>query len=132
MSDLTLSAESAGTTIFGATVSDLQTGVTVGDNAITGTIKYFDTPGEIVDYWGAGNFFAFKVSNIDSNAVSAKVGLEPSAGSGLVEIINDPDKNGIAKITNKATQKFKVVQTDAEGHEKVQLFDLSGLTLEGE
>lgn len=93
---------------------------------------YFDTPGAIVDYWGAGNFFAFKISDIASNAVSVKVGLQPSEGSGLVEIIDDPDKNGIAKITDKDTQKFKVVQTDAEGNKNIQLFDLSGLTLETE
>ena len=85
-----------------------------------------------MDYWGAGNFLAFKISGIDSNATSVKVGLQPSAGTGLVEIINDPDKNGIAKITDAKTQKFKVVQTDAEGHKNVQLYDLSELVCEGE
>ena len=104
----------------------------MADGRVTGTIKYFDTPGEIVDYWGAGNFLAFKISNIDSNATSCKVGLDPSEGTGLVEIINDPDKNGIAKLSGKPGQKFKVVQTDNAGHKNVQLYDLSGLTLETE
>ena len=104
----------------------------MADGRVTGTIKYFDTPGEIVDYWGAGNFFAFKISNIDSNATSCKVGLDPSEGTGLVEIINDPDNNGIAKLSGKPGQKFKVVQTDNAGHKNVQLYDLSGLTLESE
>lgn len=99
---------------------------------VTGTIKYFDTPGAIVDYWGAGNFLAFKISGIDSNATSCKVGLYPSEGTGLVEIIDDPDKNGIAKLSTTLKQKFKVVQTDAAGHKNIQLFDLSGLTLEKE
>lgn len=129
---MTLGAESQGETIYGATVSDLQSNVSVADGRVTGTIKYFDTPGEIVDYWGAGNFFAFKISNIDSNATSCKVGLYPSEGTGLVEIINDPDKNGIAKLSGKPGQKFKVVQTDNAGHKNVQLYDLSGLTLETE
>ena len=106
--------------------------MSVADGKVTGTIKYFDTPGEIVDYWGAGNFLAFKISNIDSNATSCKVGLEPSMGTGLVEIINDPDKNGIAKLDNVTVQKFKVVQTDNAGHKNVQYYDLSGLTLETE
>lgn len=110
----------------------MQTGVSVANERVTGTIKYFDTPGEIVDYWGPGNFFAFKISNIDSNATSCKVGLEPSDGTGLVEIINDPDKNGIAKLNPAKKQKFKVVQTDNAGHRNVQYYDLSGLTLESE
>ncbi len=62
------------------------------------------------------------------------VGLEPSQGSGLVELINDPDKNGVFKITDKNTQKFKVVQKckDSSGNSytNVQVFDLSGLTCE--
>ena len=110
----------------------MQSDVTVANGRVTGTIKYFDTPGEIVDYWGAGNFFAFKITDIDSNTTSCKVGLEPSEGTGLVEIINDPDKNGIAKITDATTQKFKVIQSDNDGHKNVQYYDLSGLTLETE
>ena len=49
-----------------------------------------------------------------------------------MEIINDPDKNGIAKLDDVTVQKFKVVQTDNAGHKNVQLYDLSGLTLETE
>jgi len=118
--------------VFDTPVSDLQTNVSFANGRATGTIKYYSTPGAIVDYWGAGNFLAFKISNIDSNTTSCKVGLEPSMGTGLVEIINDPDKNGIAKIEDAKEQKFKVVQTDNAGHKNVQYYDLSGLTLETE
>lgn len=58
---------------------------------------------------------------------SVKVGLDPSASSGLVEIINDPDHNGVFRISNPS-QKFKVVQTLAGGRTKTQTFDLD-LTL---
>lgn len=78
--------------------------------------------------WGAGNFLALKFSDIPATATSVKVGLEPSQGSGLVELINDPDKNGVFKITNKFVQKFKVVTTDGTETTE-QLFDLSGLTI---
>ena len=55
--------------------------------------------------------------------------MDPSEGSGLVELLGDPDMNCVAKVTNKTTQVFKVVTSD--GHlERVQTFDLSGLTLE--
>ena len=60
---------------------------------------------------------------------SVKVGLDPSQGSGLVEILTDPDKNGVFKITNKDTQVFKVVAKNAT-NECVMTYDLSELTLE--
>lgn len=116
--------------MFGTPVSDMQSDVHVGSNAITGSLKYLDE-GELVDAWGAGNFLALKFTNIDPNATSVRVGLDPSQGSGLVEIIDDPDKNGAFKITDKDTQVFKVVTTDGE-HTITQTFDLSGLTVAGE
>lgn len=117
--------------MFGYHVSDLQDeDVTVNGSKITGTLKYV-ADGELADYWGAGNFLALKFDDIDADATSVMVGLDPSEGSGLVEIINDPDKNGAFKITNKNTQKFKVVQTVGD-RTLTQTFDLSGLTLETE
>lgn len=131
MSDLTLGAESQGTTIYGALVSSLQSAdTTVSNGKVTGTLKYLDTPGEIVDYWGAGYFFAFKISNEAQATTKTMVGLQPSAGSGLVNIHGDLDMNGIAKITDPKKQKFKTVQTDAAGHKNIQYWDLSGLTLQ--
>lgn len=125
---LTVEAENGETEIFGHTVSDLQTGITVSDGAITGTLKYVDS-GALATDWGPGNFMALKFDDFDERATSVKVGLDPSQGSGLVEIINDPDKNGVFKITNKAIQKFKVVVSD--GYNKtVQTFDLSELVVE--
>ena len=103
--------------------------MSVADDAVTGTSKWL-ADGEIADYWGAGNFMAFKFEDIDERATSVKVGMSPSQGSGLVEIINDPDKNGVFKISEN-TQKFKVVVSDGT-HTETQTFDLSGLTLEEE
>lgn len=116
--------------MFGTLVSDMQTDVSVANGAITGTLNYLDE-GSLVDTWGAGNFLVLKFEDIDPNATSVKVGLDPSQGSGLVEIIDDPDKNGAFKITDKDTQVFKVVTTDGE-HTTTQTFDLSGLTVVSE
>lgn len=104
----------------------MQTGLSVANGAITGTLKYLDS-GQLVTDWGAGNFMALKFTNIDSDATSVKVGMEPSQGSGLVELINDPDKNGVFKVTNKDIQKF-VVESTVGGFLNRQEFDLSGLT----
>lgn len=120
-----------GVSYWGTPLTDIQSGVAVANNAITGTLKYLDT-GALVTDWGEGNFIALKFTDLDPDAVSVRVGLEPSQGSGLVEIINDPDKDGVFKVTNKNTQKFKVVQETAEGETRVQRFDLSGLTCETE
>ena len=108
----------------------MQTGLTVGDNAITGTLHYL-SEGQLVDTWGAGYFMALKFTDLDEEATSVMVGLDPSEGSGLVEILTDPDKNGVFKVTNKDTQVFKVVTTDGE-NTKTQTFDLSGLNLEAQ
>ncbi len=102
--------------------------VAVSGKKITGTLKYLST-GPIAGFWGAGNFLALKFSDVDPKATSIKVGLNPSEGSGLVELLGDPDMNGVFKITDKTTQKFRVVITD--GHvTKTTDYDLSGLTLE--
>lgn len=111
-------------------VSDLQDDdVTVTGNKITGTVKYMDADNAITQVWGAGNFLTLKFSDIDERATSVKVGLDPSAGSGLAELINDPDKNGIFKISNKFAQKFVMITSDGKRSIE-QRFDLSGLTLE--
>ena len=57
------------------------------------------------------------------------VGLEPSEGSGLVDLYNDPDRNGVFKITDKNTQKLVIV-TGCDGFRLVERYDLSGLTLQ--
>ena len=116
--------------MFGYYVSDLQSNLAVDDedDKITGSLSYIST-GDLATRWGAGNFMALKLTSSDwSKYTSVKVGLEPSQSSGLVEILSDPDKNGAFKVTNKATQKFKVVATDGI-YSNVQYFDLSDLTV---
>ena len=116
--------------MFGTSVADIQTGLNVANNKITGTLKFLDS-GAIVDKWGEGNFMVLKFSDIDPDATSVKVGMEPSQGSGLVELLGDPDMNGVFKVTDKATQKFVVLST-VNGFTDKQEYDLSGLTCEEE
>ena len=127
---MTVKAESQSTQIYETAVSAIQDAdVTVSGNAITGTLKYLDDGGPISGWWGPGNFLALKFSDVDPKATSIKVGLNPSEGSGLVELLGDPDMNGVFKITDKDAQKFRVVITD--GHAtKTTDYDLSGLTCE--
>lgn len=70
-----------------------------------------------------------KFSNLDPRATSVKVGLVPSAiGMDLVEIIGDPDMNGVFRVTNVATQVFRVVTSDGT-NSKTENYTLTGLTL---
>lgn len=125
----TAAPEEQNVELFGTLVSDIQgTDLTVGTNAITGTLKRL-TSGSIVDVWGEGNFVALKFSDFDSAATSVKVGLYPSQGSGLVEILTDPDKNGVFKVTDKNSQVIRTVTTDGT-RATVKDYSLSGLTLE--
>ena len=124
--DAVVASENAATVLYGHTVSDLQTGVTVSNGAITGTLHKV-TSGALAHDWGEGYFIALKWT-VDSDANSLKVGMFPSKSSGLIECIGDSDRNGVFKVSNKDLQKFKVV-TKVDGWPKTQLFDLSGLTL---
>lgn len=105
----------------------MQDDVEVSGNAITGTLIK-QTSGAIVDYWGAGYFIGLKFTP-DSDATTTKVGLAPSAGSGLVAL--DPDNLAMLKITDINSQRLKVVSLRT-GEEKTWFFDLSGLTLSDE
>lgn len=130
MNSLTVAAEDSETVLFGTSVSDIQTNISISGMRATGTLKYLNT-GAIADHWGAGNFIALKFSAGNwSDYSSVKVGLEPSQGSGLAELINDPDKNGVFKVTNKDMQRIKIML--GKGSEtSVQYLDLSGLVCEG-
>ena len=126
MTGVTVSAVDSDTDFWGTTASQIQSGITVTGNAITGSLSYLSS-GQLVTDWGAGNFLGLQFTNLDSRAATVKVGLRPSMGSGLVDIIPDPDKMGVFKITDKDTQKFVVESADPSGTKTVQIFDLSGL-----
>lgn len=116
--------------MFEVDVSDLQDDIEITGSKITGTLKFLSGSNAITDVWGEGYFFAYTLAdNTFTGLDSVKVGVQPSQGTGLVEIINDPDKNGIVKIGDDVTQKFIIEQTKGS-QKKRQVFDLSGLELE--
>ena len=111
----------------------MQSGVTVANGAITGTLKYVaDGVADSGPLAGAGNFLAIKFTAEDWGAyTSVKVGLDPSIETGLVELINDPDKDGVFKIIDKDTQNFMVVVSDGTTTSTFS-YDLSGLVCQSE
>ena len=102
----------------------MQDDVEVSGSSITGTLIK-QTSGAIVDYWGQGYFIGLKFTP-DSDATTTKVGLAPSAGSGMAAL--DSDNLAMFKLTDINSQRLKVVSLRT-GEEKTWFFDLSGLTL---
>lgn len=129
---MTVSAENGQAELFGKKVNTLQSKIKIeDDNAITGNLKFVEGYTEFSSdpALQSGNFLALKFSDIPDTATSVRVGLEPSRGSGLVELINDPDKNGVFRIDNKFEQNFKIVTTDGTST-TTQIFDLSRLNVQ--
>ena len=98
-------------------------------NAIKGELNFIEgglAPSGYLS--GDGYFLALKLTATDwSDYTSVKVGLVPSAESGMVEILSNPDKNLVAKISS-TDQHFKVVATD--GTDTVErTYNLYGLEL---
>ncbi len=128
--DVNVQPEKGSTEYLGVKASQMQSGIVVADGAITGTLKFIENgiapSGPLA---GSGNFMFLKF--VDPNgADDIKVGLDPSAGTGLVSL--DPDMNCVFKVAGEIEgepQVLKVVTTKG-GIVKTQTFDLTGLTLE--
>ena len=125
--DLTVAPVDGSKTIWGHTISDLQPDLFAGNGKIVGTLSKV-TSGQLVTDWGEGYFMALQFDGpAFSNAQAIYVGMDPSVSSGLVNVLPDPDRNGIFKVSNKI-QYFKIV-IDYGTHQETYLYDLSGLTL---
>ena len=134
MSGPTLSSPAAAKQYWGKRTSQLQTGVTVAYGAITGTLKFIEGGlAESGPLAGDGNFLAIKFTADDwDDYTSVKVGLVPSAsGMELQDLLSDPDKDGVFKITDKDTQNLVVEVSDGTTTSTFN-YDLSGLVCETE
>ena len=127
--DVTVEPVAGNVTLFDHLVSTFQSDVDVIDNSIVGTLDYVENFAPSGPLAGSGHYLALQFSDIPEEADAVLVGLQPSQGSGLVDVLPDPDKNGVFKITDKDTQVF-VVKTSINNEYHVQTFDLSNLVLE--
>lgn len=57
--------------------------------------------------------------------------MNPSAGSGFVDVLPDPDKNGIFKISNTESQVFEIICKKGENRIS-KTYSLNGLVLESD
>jgi len=118
---------SAETDLLGKSVTDLQSDIAFGDGAITGTLKH------VTGYTG----FSGDVSEQSGNYLAFHVGTNIAADQITVELVNgtvghpvtlDSDGLAVFRISNKATQRVKVVAYK-DGAVAVKEYGLTGLTL---
>lgn len=110
-------------------VSELQNGVQVVGNEITGTLNY------VTDYVG---FHGSDVGQQSGNYLALHFDVEPSTATVTVDLLNgtdgkppttlDSDMNAVFRITDKSTQKVRVAAKTADDTKTIT-YGLSGLTL---
>ena len=126
---LTLAADIASDTdLLGKVVSDLQTGIEVGeDNKITGTLKYVtgytEFSGDAAEQ--SGNYLAVHATADEGAIIKAEI-----IGGDHGEVTLDEDGILIARIKNNL-QALRFSATTSAGTQTI-IYDLSGLTLNEE
>ena len=121
---LSVSPESSEANLFGKTVSELQTGIVVGDSEITGTLNY------VTGYTGfdsnpekqSGNYLALKIDATSGSTTTVEV-----VGGDKGPVTLDSDMN-IVLFIKSTTQSVKVVTS--MGDESIEkTYALTRLTL---
>lgn len=117
----------ASTDLFGKSVSDLQSDMVVSNTGISGTLNY------VTGYTG----FSGDVSEQSGNYLVLHIDTKEPVDSITVELLNgslghavtlDSDRLIVIRITDKSTQKVKVV-VNKDGMQQTKEYSLTGLTL---
>ena len=118
---------SASEDLFGKTVSDLQENVSIGNGAITGTLKY------VTGYTGfssdtemqSGNYLVIHAADANADSVTVEVVGGTSGPRTL-----DSDGIIVLRIANKNTQTVRVISYKDGVSKDTKTYSLTGLTLE--
>lgn len=119
----------AGTDLLGKHVADLQSGITVGENAITGTLNrvtgYTGFSGKTEEQ--SGNYLALHAASTGADSIT----LELIGGlSGRGEVTLDGDGLMIVRISNIGQQvRIRAYKNGVVANSR--LYSLAGLTLQG-
>ena len=116
------------TDLLGKTAEDLQYGITMKGNKISGNLKHG------TDYTD----FSSKSDEQEGHYLAMKYTPSPENSEVHVTLVNgtvgertlDEDHILITRITNPSTQKIKVRATTEDGESEPVIYDISGLVLE--
>lgn len=126
---MTVKAVEDDTDLFGKTADELQYGITMKGNVISGTLK------QVTDYTG----FSSEEEDQEGHYLAMKYEPTPSDSSVYVELVNgtvgerklDEDHIMILKIADPKEQSIKVrVVNDDSDEETTSNYSISGLVLE--
>ena len=115
-----------GVSLLGKELSDLQSGVSVGMNDISGTVHY------VTDYTGfsgdpaeqQGNYLALHIDSDEDTTITVEL-----IGGTHGPVTLDSDRTLIVRLRNKQ-QKIKITVTK-DGYDTItRTYTLAGLTLE--
>ena len=125
---LSVAPEGGEATVFGKTVSDLQSNVAVGDSEITGTLHYVTgyTQFSSEPTEQEGNYLALKFEADEGATTTVEI-----VGGTKGAVTLDEDMNWVGLIKSNSTQSIKVVTTK-DGQSTTKEYGLTGLTLEPE
>lgn len=115
----------AATELFDKTAGDLQTGIVVGENAITGTLKAVTGYQAYTGDEQNGHFLAIHCAVPNSTGVTLTVEV---VGGVHGPATLDPDGLAVLRIAN-TTQKVKVTASKAGYAPYSKTYSLTGLTL---
>ena len=122
MISLTVKPVDGGTNKYGKDISDLQDGITIEGDEISGTLKYTK---DFVKAFGEdekdGNFLALEISSDNGETITTEV-VNGTHGPVTVD-----DGFCIYRITDKDTQKIKITVSKGDQSKVVQ-YGLTGLT----
>lgn len=117
---------SADEDLWGKTVSDLQSGISVGKNSISGTLKYIaDYSSAFPEELDSGNYLAIHayVPDVEDVTITVKV-TNP--------VTLDEDGIAVLRIADKSSQTVTVVASKEGYPSMTREFSLSGLICEAE
>lgn len=126
MTALAVSPEDDEGTALGVTVSELQTGVTITGEKISGTLHHKDNFEAFSKTDNSGYFLALKVEYPED----AEVKFTLIGGSTKDKKFPKGDHQLVVKIKDAASQKLKIDITKG-GETGSVTYDLSGLQLDG-
>lgn len=115
-----------GSSVWNKQATDLQSGITINGNRISGTLNYVTNYGAFGGDEKNGNFIALRVNRPAGSTVKAKV-----VGGTHGEMTVDSDNLIVARIT-ATTQKIKLTATLDNTPSYSVEYDLSGLILNAE
>lgn len=125
--DLSVEPEGGEVSLFGKTADDLQSGITISGNEISGTLKYVTgyTGFSSVPAEQSGNYLALK---FDSEPEDAEITVELLGGTkGPVTL--DEDRIHVLRIANKDSQSIRVIAKSGDDT-ITETYGLSGLIME--